>query len=85
MWNTISQITGLAESGNAVSTVFQTRAKRGKKQSEDNIYARYGTERGKRGVKLDKINKDDIRFSCYLIADKKIRHFTKNECTLDVI
>jgi len=81
----ISRLTRLVEGGNALSTVFQVGAKQGKKQSEDNIYATYGTERGRRGAKLDKINKDDIRFACYLFAGKTMRHFTKNKFTLDAI
>jgi len=40
----IYRLTGLAEVGNAVSTKFQARVKWGKKQTEDDIYARYETE-----------------------------------------
>lgn len=81
----ISLLTRLSEGGNVVSTTFQTGAKRAKKQSKDNIYARYGTEWGDRGAKLDIINKVNIRFACYLIACKTMRHFTKNEFNLDAI
>lgn len=31
------------------------------------------------------INKVDIRFSCYIIAGKTMRHYMKNECALDAI
>lgn len=57
----------------------------GKKKMEDNIYARYRIERGGKGAKLEKINKDNIRFSCYLIAGNTMRHFMRNECTLDSV
>lgn len=36
-------------------------------------------------MKLDKINKDNIRFACYLIVGKIMKHFMRNECTLDII
>lgn len=81
----ISRLTGLFAGGNIVSSTFQTGAKRAKKKSKDNIYAKYGTERGGRGAKLDIINKVDIRFVCYLIAGKTMNHFMKNECILDAI
>ena len=38
-----------------------------------------------KGTKLDRINKDNIRFSCYLIIGKMMREFTRNECTLDTV
>lgn len=81
----ISHLTGLSKGWNAISTTFQTRVKRGKKNLEENIYARYGTEQGGRGAKLDRINKVDIKLYCSLIAGKTMHHFTKNECTLDAI
>ena len=33
--------------------------------------------------KIELINKPEIRFACYLIASKTMRHYTKGECTLD--
>jgi len=81
----IYRLTGLANMGNVVSAAFQTGAKRGKKPTEDNIYTRYGMEQGGKGAKLDKINKDNIRFACYQIARKTMRHFTRNEYTLDTV
>lgn len=47
----ISWLTGLDEVGNAVITAFQAGVKWGRKQSEDNIYARYETKWGGRGAK----------------------------------
>lgn len=81
----ISWLTGLSIGGNTVSSAFQTGAKRVKKRSEDNIYAKYGTKQGGRGAKLDIINKVNIRFPYYLVVGKTMCHFTKNECTLDAI
>ena len=75
----IYQLTGLENMGNSVNTTFQVGAKRSKKPIEDNIYTRYGMEQEGKGVKLDIINKDNIRFSCYLIAGKTMRHFIRNE------
>lgn len=78
-------LTGLSAGGNEINTVFQAGAKRAKKHKEEKYYEKYGTERGKRGEKIDLINKIDIRFACYIIASKTMRHFAKNECTLDAI
>lgn len=36
-------------------------------------------------TKIDIINKDNIWFACYLIVGKTMRHFMRNECTLDTI
>lgn len=42
-------------------------------------------EWGGKGAKMDIINKDNMQFSYYLIAGKMMRHFTRNECTLDTV
>jgi len=81
----IYRLTGLENMGNAFIIAFQARAKWGKKPTEDNIYTRYGMEWGRKGANLDRINKDNIWFSCYLIVGKTMRHFTRNEYTLDTV
>lgn len=83
--NDIHRLIGLSDEGNSVNTTFQVGAKRAKKHEEENYYANYGTERGGRGTKIDMISKMDMRFACYIIAGKTMRHFAKNECTLDTI
>lgn len=68
-----------------MSTTFQLVTKRVKKQTEDNIYERYGTGRGGRGAKIDMIKKVDIIFYCYIIECKTMRYHMKKECMLDAI
>ncbi len=36
-------------------------------------------------MKIDLITKDEIRFTCYIIASKTMMYFAKNECTLGTI
>ena len=81
----IHRLTGLSQNGADVSAAGQTSSKRARKSGDADLYTKYGTRRGGKGAKIDLINKPEIRFACYLIASKTMRHYTKGECTLDTI
>ena len=81
----IHRLTGLSQEGRDISTVFQNVSKRVKKAGDGDYYNNYDTKRGGKGAKIDLINKPVVKFSCYLIAKKTMRHYSKGECTLDTI
>lgn len=56
-----------------------------KKEGENHYYNKYKTKRGGKGTNLDLINKEEIKFGCYIIEGKTMRHFARNECTLGTI
>lgn len=81
----IHKLTGLSQEGRDVSSAFQTVSKRAKKSRDTDYYVKYDTRRGGKGVKIKLINRPEVKFACYLIASKTMRHYTKGECTLDRI
>lgn len=80
-----SIVWGLSQNGADVSTACQTTSKRAQKSGDADLYRKYGTKWGGKGAKIEFINKLEIKFSCYLIAGKTMRHYTKGKCTLDTI
>lgn len=68
-----------------MATMFQGGTKRAKKEGDKDYYEKYKAKHGGRGTKVDIITKDKIKFSCYIISLKTMRHFAKNEGTLEVI
>jgi len=56
-----------------------------KKESDNHYYKKYKTKCGGNGTKIELINKEDIKFSCYIIVGKMVRHFSKRKSTLFTI
>ena len=81
----IHRLTGLSQEGRDISTASQNVSKRAKKAGDGDYYKKYDTKRGGKGAKIDLINKLAVKFACYLITRKMMRHYTKGECTLDTI
>jgi len=81
----IQGLTELSATWNEISTPFQAGAKQAKKEGDNDYYRKYNTKQGGRGAKIDLINKENIRFTCYIIAGKVMLNFSRNECTLDII
>jgi len=81
----IHHLIGLLAGVNVVATTFQGGTKRAKKEGDKNYYEKYNIKHGGRGVRIDLITKDEIKFSYYIIARKTMRLFSMNECTLDTI
>jgi len=81
----LHSLRGLSSARATVSTAFQTTSKRVKKTGNDNYYNRYNTQKGSKGALIEPINTPNIKFSCCIIAENLMRHFLKNECTLDII
>lgn len=54
-----------------MATMFQGGTKLTKKEGDKDYYEKYKTKRGGRGMKIDLITKDEIRFPYYIIAGKK--------------
>lgn len=81
----IQRLTGLSAIGNTISTTFQTTFKQENKTGDDYYSHKYDTKRGGKGAHIDLINTLNIKFACYIIMGKIMHHFSKNECTLDII
>ena len=60
-------------------------SKREKKVGDGNYYKKHDTKRRGKGENIDLRNKLAVKFACYMIATKTMRHYTKGECTLDTI
>lgn len=81
----IQRLTCLSLAASDVMMTFQNISKRSNKARDQNYYENFFTKRGGKGSKIDLISLPNIKFSCYLIASKIMRRYTKGECPLDTI
>lgn len=80
----LQRLTGLSVVGVTISTAFQTISNT-RKTGNDNYYNKYNTQRGGKDVLIEPINTPNVKFGCYIIVEKLMRHFSRNECTMDTI
>lgn len=65
--------------------IIPSRCKKSKEVRRRELLCKIWNKVRCKGRKNDMIKKIVIRFTCYIIASKTMRHFTRNECTLDAI
>jgi hypothetical protein len=53
--------------------------------TQEEVYTKYGTLRGSRGVVVYDINDAKVRFSTWILSHKMIRKCDEDECRLGVI